>query len=385
MSASTALSSIDRIAAMQDPVLRNFQITQSYHELSLAVSKRTGPCANWCTFATWASRQAGQTIRKEDLLKALENHLAAVPALVQPIHDLVERLLEKGALLDKQGIAKLVWEALDPKAAMNRASDAVARGNQKVYAEIAREFARFLDTCGEDSAYDAQNIDRFCDALKPGDPPAGQQYLKQAFNRYYQAFFEPDKKEKAAQILLANIEIGFHEQTRLQPEIAEGMEAAVVDFRQFKNNLISSFFPNQTWVMSLISMFRRFFNRPTPLDVAAEKFATEARRHIRLFLTARMMELGFPKGVRLHLGKDLKANFPPDLQKLTHPELIALMEKIDPTPDSLLDTGAVDWADLGDRLHFIADLFRCYQETPDLLLSPPFDSVPAFPKIIPQV
>ena len=372
MNQLTTISEVARIAEMTDPVLRNLQITQSYHELSLAFSKRTGPCANWCTFATWASRQAGQTIRKEDLLKALENNLAAVPSLGQTINDLFDRLLEKGARMDKQGIIKLVWETLDPKAAMNRASDAVARGNQKVYAEIAREFARFLDSCGTDDAFDDENIARFCDALKPGDPPDGQQYLKQAFKRYYQAFFEPDKKKKAEQMLLANIEIGFHEQTRLQPEIAEALEASVVEPTMFKDKLFQTLFPKQNWLHALVSMFRNFFNMPTPLDVVAGKFAGEARHRIRLFLTAHLMELGFPKGVRLHLGKDLKANFPPDLQNLNNPDLIALLKKIDPTPDSLVDTGTVDWANLYDRLHFIADLFRCYQETPDLL-SPPFD------------
>jgi len=48
-----------------------------------------------------------------------------------------------------------------------------------------------------------------------------------------------------------------------------------------------------------------------------------------------------------------------------------LLEQIDPTPDNLHGSGAVDWANLPDRLHFIADLFRCYQESPDLF-EPPF-------------
>lgn len=372
MDISTTTAKVDRIAEMTDPVFRNLQITQSYHELSLLISQRTGPCANWCTFATWASRQAGQTIRQEDLLMALENHLAADPLVSHAIYDLAKATLERGAQMDKQRIAQLVWELLDPTAAMRRASAAVARGNQKVYAEIAREFARFLDACGNDSTYDTDNIARFCNALKPGDPPDGQRYLNQAFHRYYQAFFEQDKKKKNELVLLANLEIGFHEQNRLQPEIAEGMEASVADPRQFKDNLIQSLFPNQSWIASLVSMFRNFFNMPSPLDAAAGKFATEARQRIRLFLTARMMELGFPKGVRLRLGKDLKAHFPPDLQKLTNPDLIALLKIIDPTPDDLNETAAIDWANLYDRLHFIADLFRCYQETPDLL-SPPFD------------
>lgn len=373
MPALTSLSEVGRIAVLNDPVSRNFQITQSYYELSQAISTRTGPCANWCTFATWASRQAGQTIRKEDLLNALENHLADVPNLSQAIYDIANDLLRQGAKLDKKAIVKLVWEIADPKAAMSRAGAAVARGNQKVYAEIAREFARFLDTCGSDSTYDADNIARFCEALKPGDPPDGQRYLKQAFERYYRAFFEPDRKKKAESVLLANIEIGFHEQTRLQPEIAEALEAAVEDPERIKSKLLRALFPNQYWLLTIGSAFRSLFNRPTPLDVAIAKFTTEARRRIRLFLSAHLMELDFPHGARLRLGKDLKSGFPPHLQKLTDPDLIALLKKIDPTPDSTKDTGAVDWADLYDRLHFIADMFRAYQEASDML-SPPFDS-----------
>lgn len=368
----TTLEAVDRIAAMPDPVARNFQITQSYYELSQLLTTRLGRCANWCTFATWASRQAGQTIRKEDLIRALESKLAAVPELGQHIYDIAKVALAKGTSMEKKAITKLVWDTADPKAAMARASDAVGRGNRKVYAEIAREFARFMETCGKDNNYDEARITRFCDSLRAGNPPDGQRYLKQAFRRYYLAFFEADKKQKAEYILLANIEIGFHEQTRLQPEIAEALEASVTEPARFKANLLKALFPNQTWLLDVGWLFKSIFNLPTPLDLATEKFAHAARHHLRLFLSAHMMELGLPKGVHLHLGADLQAHFPPDLQNLTNPDLLALLKKIDPTPDSLRDTGAKDWANLFDRLHFIADMFRCYQETPDLLL-PPFE------------
>ncbi len=367
----TTIAEVDRIAGMTDPVLRNQQITQSYYHISAAFSTRTGPCANWCTFATWASKQAGQTIRREDLLKALENHLAALPELGQAIYDLAEAALEKGAGMDKKGITQLVWDIADPKAAMLRASAAVARGNQKVYMEIAREFARFLDTCGNDEHYNAGHIEHFCNTLKPGDPPNGQRYLKQAFERYYRAFFEPNAKQKAEYILLANIEVGFHEQTRLQPEIAEAMEASVVDPKTFRAKLLKTLFPDQIgWLATLVSMLRSLFNIPSPLDAAIERFTKEARQRLRLFLSAHMMELSLPKGARLQLGKDLKAGFPPHLQQLSNADLIALLNKIDPTADSVKETAAIDWANLEDRLHFIADLFRCYQESEDLLLAP---------------
>ena len=64
---SPNMADIRRIALINNPVLRNVLITQSYYELSQIIMSRTGAVANWCTFATWASRQAGQSIRKEDL------------------------------------------------------------------------------------------------------------------------------------------------------------------------------------------------------------------------------------------------------------------------------------------------------------------------------
>jgi hypothetical protein len=67
------------------------------------------------------------------------------------------------------------------------------------------------------------------EVLRPGEPPDGQRYLRQAFRRYYQAHFEADVRTKAELLLLANLEIGFHAQTRLQPEIAESLNAPIVD------------------------------------------------------------------------------------------------------------------------------------------------------------
>jgi hypothetical protein len=55
-----------------------------------------------------------------------------------------------------------------------------------------------------------------------------------------------------------------------------------------------------------------------------------------------------------------KANLPASLEKIINPELQTLLARLDPTPDSLKNTGVVDWADLPERLHYIIDLFRCY-------------------------
>jgi hypothetical protein len=72
---------VDRIAALADPMIRNLQITQSYCELSQALSQLIGSGANWCTFATWASKQAGVTIRLVGLQRSYALHRRPVSRL----------------------------------------------------------------------------------------------------------------------------------------------------------------------------------------------------------------------------------------------------------------------------------------------------------------
>ena len=47
-------------------------------------------------------------------------------------------------------------------------------------------------------------------------------------------------------LLLANLEIGFHERARLQPEIVEAMNAPVVDPKDLRRRLVTELFPNPT-------------------------------------------------------------------------------------------------------------------------------------------
>jgi hypothetical protein len=225
--------------------------------------------------------------------------------------------------------------------------------------------------CLHDPAFDAKKIARFCQDLRPGEPPDGQQYLRQAFIRYYQAFFESDAKTRAELMLLANIEIGFHEQTRLQPEIAEAMDAAIVDGRQFRMRLVKALFPYRGWLARARLFLLRLFNRPSPFEAALDALLVEARRRAHLVITEYLLTISLPYGVRLRLGDDVPAEFPASLKQIALPDLRALLNKIDPTPDSTRDSGAVDWSHLPDRLHFIIDLFRCYHESPELF-EPPF-------------
>jgi hypothetical protein len=362
---------VDRITALGEPVVRNLQITYCYHELSLALSARTGGSANWCTFAVWASKQIGQTIRQEDLPRTFERLLRAMPEATA-IAELVVRGLRRlvpGALLGDA--ERLVLRAVVSVARLDAVSDAAARGNRKVFEEIAREFARFLATFAGETAYDEQRITDFCAGLRPGEPPTGQRYLRQAFTRYYRALFTTEPKQRAELLLLANLEVGLHEQTRLQPEITAAVEGPVVDPAEFERRLLELFLPGNGVRKRLRVALTKMLGWRHPFRIASEQLAGYAKVVARRAVTEHMMTLSLPGGLVLDLGDDLATAFPPVLAELSDPELLALLDAVDPTTDSMLDTAAEDWADLPDRMHYIADMFRCYAQCVDLL-TPPF-------------
>ena len=80
-----SVEEVRRIAAIANPVIRNLQITECYSRLAAAFAARSGEGANWCTYATWASRQAGGTIRGEDLLEELGRKFGRGGRLLHPI------------------------------------------------------------------------------------------------------------------------------------------------------------------------------------------------------------------------------------------------------------------------------------------------------------
>ncbi len=361
---------IKRIAAMAEPVLRNVYITQCYWELSTVFAARMGAYSNWCTLATWASKQAGQTIRREDLHRTLEAGLQNEPEIEAALLVVIAAAKRLGA---QQTFDQLHNSALGSmlQATTDRASNAVSRGNQKVFEEIGFEFARFIANCFSDSSFNKSNINSFCTQLKPGLPPAGQNYLSKAFAFYYDAVFEKDSKKKAELCLLANLQIGLHEQTRLQPEIAEALNASMPEMENIKKRLLNEI----TGSIPLHTKFSLFFsnllNKTGLLEKPIESLLQRIQHHIRILLTAHLMTLTIPPGKRLHLGSDLGMPYPTDLAQLQNKDLLALLKEVDPTPNSVSQSGATDWANLAERMHFITELFRCCHESKELL-DPPF-------------
>ena len=365
------LADVERIVRIPDIVIRNLKITQCYHELAVVLADRTDGICNWCNFATWASKQAGQTIRKEDLGRKLETVLGKDVVARQALQDLALSVqkLSPGIRLEKT--IKLAWRAFDPQTSFERSSDAVARGNLKVFEEIGSEFARFYSSCLYDTLYNEESIASFLNELRAGDPPEGQRYLRQAFAHYYQAIFESERKARLDLMLLANLEIGYHEQIRLQPEINEALSAPVISPEAFANNLMEAINPDWTWINKAIWQLMRLFGRLTTLDAAVRTYYAAAQREAQLLITETMMTVELPGDTRLRLGRDLITNFPTEMKQISNLELLALLTMVDPTSDSTYGSGADYWGDLLDRLHFIADMFRCYLVSSELF-EPPF-------------
>ena len=360
-----AVEDIDLIAALGDPILRNLRITQCYGALSGAVAVFVGASANWCTFATWASKQAGQTIRQEDLLRTFEERFYLSPEISAALENLTGSPKRIGANFPVHASKAAILGALDSRAAFARAGDAVARGNKKVFEEIGRELARFLEFFYGDERFDDERMAQFCAALRPGDPPNGQRLLSEAFTAYFRARFQTGK-EKAETMLLANVCAGYHEQIRLQPEIAEALDAALGDPADLKQRLLAVFLPG----FYLRARARLLRDHESFLDGVFARVVREVNRLIRQVITEHLMTLHISNAPALRLGRDLSGNFPPDLERIENARLKEILDRVDATADNLKNSGAVDWAEFADRMHSIADFFRLTQERRDLFDAP---------------
>lgn len=309
-SALVTAEQVSSIARRSDPVLRNLQITQSYHDLGVAIAERMGgPDACWTGFAVWASRTAGHFIRGEWLPEALRRLLARLrPSLGRGIEVLDEPIRSH-----------------------------LAEGNRKVYAEIAPlfvELVRLLDLPAVDRP---TALHRSLEALRPGRVEEdGQAALGRALRAFVEAASLPAGPERAQQILLGNLLIGAHEQYRLQEQIAGTLDVVC-----------------------------RLGPAPRRLEARLRQHVTHAM--VRLDLPGLRVSVGrdvpaLPDG----------SMFPADLRRVSHPELHAVLARFDRSPNTTRGSAAADWGDYGDRMNYVVDLFRSRQQLPELV-SPPFE------------
>ena len=349
-----SVAEVDAVAAITDPIMRNLRITVTYGRLANAFAQRVPGGANWCTFATWASKQAGRTIRREDIARSAESHFRS-----RLDKRALGRQLRRLPGLSTDVLVTLVGQLSLALPGIDRAAGAVARGNRKVFEEIGRHFAQALNSLEPQPG----SFESIAATLRPGPPPDGQDLLRGAFLNYQVASTTTDAAVRAQATLLANLQIGLHEQTRLQPEIREAMDAALLDVAEVRHAVLER-------LAALAPGALRSGLVADTINVLVDDLAQEVRSVVRIATTELMMTIGLPRGRTLRLGADLTQRFPPTLKTLANVDLVTLVGSFDPTLNSTQGSGAWDWAVLEQRMRFIADFFRSSHDDDSLYEAP---------------
>lgn len=353
-SEDAVLEEIDRVTQIQLPVIRNLWITQHYHSLMGALAVVIGgDNSNWSTFATWASKTAGQSIRGEEIPKEMQVLLAEQAK----VH---ERLTTMLKLLPGDWAEELDPLAV-PKAVLANVSKQIAIGNLKVFAELAPLFAKFWARLRDPARRTEKELDAFVNELIPGPVEAGgQDWLKTAFTSYFAAARAAKPKECAEFILYGNLLIGLHEQTRLQPFIAGALDAPF-DMSSYEALIAAE----PDWLERFV---RPAFAKL--LGVLRKSFEDDWER----LATRYLMTLTLPGGQIMDLGRDVPVgatSFPAALNPLEYAKLVELVKTYDPNLETLKGSAAKNWTLIGNRMAFIADLFRSRQQDA-ALFGPPF-------------
>jgi hypothetical protein len=159
--------------------------------------------------------------------------------------------------------------------------------------------------------------------------------------------------------VLANLEVGLHEQTRLQPEIREAIDAAYATKEDLGSRVLRAVFPRlpRLPAAALLGSF-------------AGRLQRESSELARETITESLLVLALP-GRTLALGAHLGDPFPDDLRDVADAELAALLARWEPEPPADDDCGARDWSELDQRMHYISHLFRCFHARAELA-GPPF-------------
>jgi hypothetical protein len=348
---ATSLERVRWIVALDaDPVRRNLLITQCYHDLSAALAQRLGvENANWCTFATWASRTAGRFIRDEEVPAAFREILVGSRRLADARARANRALawFHPEARIDDDkvlGVARRI---------VHEVGELITAGNLAVFGELGPVFSRTIEALDEDA--DGAAVEQLAATLREGESDrGGQTLLRLALVGYAAARRTPDPRGRAELMLLANARIGLHEQIRLQPFIAGSIDAPVR----------LALFDTVDDVAACLPRGTRLVSRGV-LRMLVLGAANEVKRHWEELCTREMMTLALPDET-LVLGRSLRPPagqplYPPLLDPIHSRETLDFLRRrgaISPTGSA---RGAVNWTKLADRMRYIVDLFRSRQ------------------------
>jgi hypothetical protein len=401
--------------------VRNLQITQAYWRLSADLAAILGADnLNWCSFAIWASRNAGRFIRGEVIPAVVESLLARATGVARVIDDLLRFVgNQEDAAYARAGVLGALQAALDT------IHDSITYGNKIVFAEIGAEFARFTAAVSTGELADRADLPRYLDGLRPGlTTEGGQGLLQDSFTHYWEALHATDPARKAQHILLANLLAAYHEQTRLDEAIDRAMGAPVsVALRGRRGHVLLDDCPAVLGTpfpgvpghpepggpgADMRALIAAHLAPPAPgtaCAAAAGSPAPAAGPHMmgtpppRIFgrimmalrripdhlfgalepawnrlATQYLMQMRLPGG-DIYLGADVAPaapgrDYPEVLEHIELPALRYWLERLDRNPGSRTGSRARDWSSLADRMNYACEFFRTRQCDISLMREP---------------
>jgi hypothetical protein len=362
---------VREVIAIHDRVLRNYWVTQSYADLSEALRARLDPtAANWCTFAVWASKTVGENLRGEGLPEWVRNRVTLSDGMMGALHSTrrahgcfrVTGLLHD---LTLDHVVEVVAERFGATAL------ALSEGNTLVYEEVAPVASRFLDESASGLPLSADARAHVLDACADAPSFEGVNRLAAGFAAWCDALETSDARARSQLILVGSLQIGVHEQHRLQDAIADGVDLGVDD-------LVEGLARRMIVGAGLLRPFVWGIER------TVRPVAVESARLWDTAMTELVATADTPDG-RLRLCRDIPA-LPPgtpfapaDVSAPLSTELGALLRRFDRSNGEGVGSHAEDWVVLDQRMNFILNLFRSRHHDPRLYAAP-FD-----PSVLAQI
>ena len=172
------------------------------------------------------------------------------------------------------------------------------------------------------SCRDSETFGAFKNGLRDGDPPEGQGLLRLAFERYQQQTADP--VHRAQNLLLANLQIGFHEQIRLQPENRETMMTGPYTADNQGRLAVKALFPDI------------HFGKPSRMIAAllrnpASRFQKYVSGLTCRIVTEWLMVLSLPRDILLDLRQNLDFPCPESLTSVQDDALLQFLSIVEPS------------------------------------------------------
>jgi hypothetical protein len=363
MNRGTTATHVQAVLAIDDRVLRNYWVTQTYSDLAAALSQLLGPeTANWCTFGTWASDTVGRNIRGEDLPQWLHDRVVLHDGMMGAIRSVNEgpqgKLLSECLhLVTPDHVIAVVRELLGA-CAMN-----LSNGNTEVFAEIAPVAATFIACYKARARNDASARARVLEVCVGAPPFEGVNRLSAGFSLWCDAMKETDPDAKSQLILAGSLQLGAHEQHHLQGAIAGSMDMGI--------NQGAALYRER-----LVSDSGTFARLAPSISSALDPLADATGDLWGDLMTKLLGTIVTPDGTLL-LDHDVPAIAgqpftPPDVAPVVVTDLATLLDRFDKSGGNGAGSAAADWVKLDDRMNFIANLFISRHHRRQLF-QPPFD------------